>query len=226
MIQEEGTVIKRICSYCKESISISNDTVEEAIYYDKKTYHSKCFIALSQKRSEMKRADVSQKWSWVLENMRLIKINSNRYLYDALCKEALFEFIRDAYGISIIPTTVWQKIASVYAGSFKGMAKGIPPEHLLDMWKRKLNMLCAVADKNAAKGKKMSTDQRLTYDLTILVNKYDSYLKWMEKQKILSEETELENKEYFVGKSIGYAVQKNTFEEKEDISGLVDDIFK
>ena len=37
-------------------------------------------------------------------------------------------------------------------------------------------MLNGVAERNEIKGIKMSADQRLNYDLSILVNKYDSYL--------------------------------------------------
>ena len=62
--------IKRKCSCCGEDFYISNNNIEDAIYYDKKTYHSSCFINICNKRSQMKREDVSQKWTWVLNNCR------------------------------------------------------------------------------------------------------------------------------------------------------------
>lgn len=73
------------------------------------------------------------------------------------------------------------------------MSVGIPPSDLLDMWQRKIDMLNGIAKKNEVKGIHMQPEQRLSYDLSILINKYDSYLRWKEKQKILEAEKETEN---------------------------------
>ena len=217
--------IKRKCSCCGEDFYISKDNIDDAIYYDKKTYHSSCFINICNKRSQMKREDVSQKWTWVLNHLDSIKQESYEHLKLAVIKEDVFNFIKDAYDITIIPTTVWQKLSNIYNGTFKGMTYGIPPEHLLDMWERKIDMLNGIANRNNTKGRTMNVDQRINYDLSVLVNKYDSYLKWLEKQKILEAEKEIEKNENIVGKTIGYVAQKAEKNNSDDISDLVDDIF-
>ena len=217
--------IKRKCSCCGEDFYISKDNIDDAIYYDKKTYHSSCFINICNKRSQMKREDVSQKWTWVLNHLDSIKQESYEHLKLAVAKENVFNFIKDTYDITIIPTTVWQKLSNIYNGTFKGMTYGIPPEHLLDMWERKIDMLNGIANRNNTKGRTMNVDQRINYDLSVLVNKYDSYLKWLEKQKILEAEKEIEKNENIVGKTIGYVVQKAEKNNSDDISDLVDDIF-
>ena len=217
--------IKRKCSCCGEDFYISKDNIDDAIYYDKKTYHSSCFINICNKRSQMKREDVSQKWTWVLNHLDSIKQESYEHLKLAVIKEDVFNFIKDAYDITIIPTTVWQKLSNIYNGTFKGMTYGIPPEHLLDMWERKIDMLNGIANRNNTKGRTMNVDQRINYDLSVLVNKYDSYLKWLEKQKILEAEKEIEKNENIVGKTIGYVTQKTEKSNSDDISDLVDDIF-
>ena len=217
--------VKRKCSCCGEYFYISNNNIEDAIYYDKKTYHSSCFINMCDKRSKMKRADVSKKWTWVLNHLDSIKRESNEHLRVSVIKEDVFNFIKDAYDITIIPSTVWQKLANIYNGTFKGMSFGIPPEHLLDMWKRKIDMLNGIASRNTTKGKSMNADQRINYDLSVLVNKYDSYLKWLEKQRIIEAEKEIEKNENIVSKSIGYVPHKTKKNNSDDISDLVDDIF-
>ena len=217
--------IKRKCSCCGEDFYISKDNIDDAIYYDKKTYHSSCFINICNKRSQMKREDVSQKWTWVLNHLDSIKQESYEHLKLAVIKEDVFNFIKDAYDITIIPTTVWQKLSNIYNGTFKGMTYGIPPEHLLDMWERKIDMLNGIANRNNTKGRTMNVDQRINYDLSVLVNKYDSYLKWLEKQKILEAEKEIEKNENIVGKTIGYVTQESEKNNSDDISDLVDDIF-
>lgn len=173
----------------------------------------------------MKREDISQKWIKILSDLDHIKHESHEHLSLSITKESIFDFIKEAYDVTIIPTTVWQKLSDIYNGTFKGMTYGIPPEHLLDMWKRKIDMLNGVADRNITKGVTMSPDKRISYDLSILVNKYDSYLRWLEKQKIIATEKEVENNENIVGKSIGYTAQKSDKNNSDDISALVDDIF-
>lgn len=217
--------IKRVCGCCKEDFYISNNNIDDAIYYDNKTYHSSCFINICNKRSKMKREDVSMKWTWALNNLPSIKQESYEHLSLAITKENVFDFIRDAYDVTIIPTTIWQKLASIYNGTFKGMTFGIPPEHLLDMWKKKIDMLNGIASRNTTKGKSMNADQRINYDLSVLVNKYDSYLKWLEKQRIIEAEKEIEKNENIVSKSIGYVSHKTEKNNSDDISDLVDDIF-
>ena len=217
--------IKRKCSCCGEDFYISKDNIDDAIYYDKKTYHSSCFINICNKRSQMKREDVSQKWTWVLNHLDSIKQESYEHLKLAVIKEDVFNFVKNAYEITIFPSTVWHKLSNVYNGTFKVITYGIPPEHLLDMWERKIDMLNGIANRNNTKGRTMNVDQRINYDLSVLVNKYDSYLKWLEKQKILEAEKEIEKNENIVGKTIGYVVQKAEKNNSDDISDLVDDIF-
>jgi predicted double-glycine peptidase len=76
----------------------------------------------------------------------------------------------------------------------------------------------------------MNTTQRLNYDLSVLVNKYDSYLKWAEQQKVLEAEN-LNTQQNSCSeinryaKSISYISSNNTTSQSDDISNLVDDIF-
>ena len=155
-----------------------------------------------------------------------LKRNSYNHFLRSIEKQCVYDFILEVYDLNIIPTNIWEKITEIYNGTYKGMSIGIPPEHLLDMWKRKIDMLNGVAERNEIKGIKMSADQRLNYDLSILVNKYDSYLKWLEKQKIIASEKEIEKSENIVCKSIGYtSSNKAEKNDSDDISALVDDIF-
>ena len=226
------TEIKRVCGLCKEIFYINRNNINEAVYYDKKTYHSKCFVDICGRRVAGK-SKTALKWEWVLENMETVKNESTEYFKISLDKEDVYRFILDTYDLTVIPTTVWQKISDIYDGAFKGMSIGIPPEHLLDMWRRKINTLNAIAAKNSANGRVMDSGQRLNYDLSVLVNKYDGYLKWLERQKILRAEQAADKNENIVSKSVGYDIIKNSQNtknnqniDKDDILDLVDDIFR
>lgn len=221
------STIKRKCGCCGKEILIDKNNISDAIYYDKKTYHSKCFTDLCEKRLKNKRVDVSEKWAWVYNNLNSIKEDSYKYLMSSICKEDIFYFIKENYDITIIPTSVWQKIANIYAGTYPGMCgNGIPPEHLLDMWQKKITMLNKTAQRNKLKGKEMNIQQRLNYDLSILINKYDSYLKWLEKQRIIQVENDNKQSDLFLA---NYIINQNNNvnnqEQENDLTDLVDDIF-
>ena len=221
--------IKRKCGCCGEYLYINKNNIDDAIYYDKKTYHSSCFINICKKRSANKRVDIYEKWNWVYNHIKSIKNDTYLHFIDLIEKDEVYQFIKEAYDLTIIPTTVWQKLSNIYEGTFKGMSVGIPPSDLLDMWKRKIDMLNGIAKKNETKGIHMQPDQRLNYDLSILVNKYDSYLRWKEKQRILEAENKkkIEESKTSINQNIICAKSNegNLNQKNDDMSDLVDDIF-
>ena len=285
--RKEGC-ISRICACCNQSFYIGKDNIDDAIYYDKKTYHSNCFInkqVQSFAPKEVKNLKVIPKNQELLEygiDVKKYK-NGRRYILDgkdkllhdynearkerfkeqlscfqnqkdeitnnflnsqefiqirkesynhlihSVEKQCVYEFILDTYDLNIIPTNIWEKISDIYSGTYKGMSISIPPEHLLDMWKRKIDMLNGIDDRNKTKGIKMSADQRLNYDLSILVNKYDSYLKWLEKQKIIEAESiksDLKKSEIATSIINSKANESSEDQKNDDMSDLVDDIFE
>ncbi len=221
--------LKRKCGCCGEYFYINKNNIDEAIYYDKKTYHSSCFIEMCKKNSQKKRKDVVAKWTRILESYSELQTESRQRFINELTKDEIFLFIQQAYDITVVPTTVWHKLGYIYNGTFKGMSRGIPPEHLLDMWKQKINSLNRLAQRNTIKGKEMSIEQRIKYDLSVLINKYNNYLKWLEKQKILEAEKQEKQNDMLVT-SIGLvnSIHNRIKEENtntDNISNLVDDIF-
>lgn len=223
----ENIVVNRKCACCKADILVSAISLNEVIYYDKKTYHSKCFMEMCEKRSKMKRPDVSEKWKYVLNTLDMIRNDTYAHFDVAIIKEAIFLFIKESYDISIIPTSVWQKLGNIYSGTYKGMGIGIPPEHLIDMWKQKIDMLNTLANNNLKKGRAMTSEQRINYDLSVLINKYDRYLQWIDKQKVLEAETkkiDSQNSSNITRVIIENKVQQ-TNKNNDDMADLVDDIF-
>lgn len=219
--------ISRKCDCCKDIISINKNNVNDAIFYDKKSYHRKCFIDICNKRAKMKRMSVAEKWQWVLKNIERVSRESKYHYMESIYKEEINQFILSEYDLTIIPSSVWQKLSNIYFGTFRGMSVGIPPEELIDMWRRKIDYLNRVASQNVTKGKSMNIGQRINYDLSILVNKYDDYKKWKESQKILESDTQYISNNSSLDTSIINEVSRKVTNKNEDseISDLVDDIF-
>lgn len=218
--------INRKCGCCGSSICISKSSVDDAIFYDKKSYHRKCFIDICNKRAGMKRVDVAEKWLWVQKNINRIEKESRKHFLEAIYKEEVNQFIMEEYGLTVIPSSVWQKLSNIYTGSYRGMSIGISPDELIDMWKRKINYLNKVANQNVTKGKIMNTDQRIIYDLSVLINKYDRYKKWLESQKMLESDIMNNSRSQSISTSIINEVSKKNIDNYEtEMTDLVDDIF-
>lgn len=218
--------IKRKCFCCKEEFFINKNNIDDAIYYDKKTYHSSCFIKMLNKKTTTNNK-YKQKWQEVLNSLDSIKSDSYNHFNFTFVKEDLYDFIRNNYDITIVPSVIWIKLNNIYTGNLEGMSRGIPINHLLDMWKKKINMLNNIASNNIKQGKKMSTTGRINYDLSILVNKYDSYLKWLEKQKIIQAEIDNKKTQARINSDLIRNIKNDNVNKrnKDNIENIVDDIF-
>jgi len=237
--------LSRICADCKNEIIITKENISEIILYGGKYYHKECFINMCNKKLQSKRCK-KYKWENALKDINMYAedalFNLNKELeneekrYKRSCKntleskktkEKIYTFMCEKYEATNIPKHIFIKLNSIYAGTFRGMNTSISPEDLFDMWTRKIDYLNKVADSNKTKGKNMDSIQRISYDLSILINKYDSYKKWKESQKILEYETSSKiNDNKYLGIGIIKEVSKNTTDDKNnELSSLVDDIF-
>ena len=226
MIHNEENVITRKCCVCGEKIEIGYNNIKDAVYYDNKYYHSSCFTQSCIKKSQSKRHDVSEKWNSVLKTLNSINTKSYIRIKDILDKDSVYDFIRTNYHIKIIPSSVWEKLDKIYSGTWKGMKSGIPASHLLDMWNRKMVMLNRIYANNVKLNHTMSTDKRICYDLSVLINKYDSYLAYLEKQRILEVESKENKTENIVEESRVYLSKvKDNTKNNDEFLDLVDEIF-
>lgn len=231
--------IKKKCFCCKKDILIQSDD-NELIYYDKHYMHTDCFVNWCNEKKTPKRknallniekymleANKEIKTLFESKNISENKIRQfNQQAMDEIKKwfdgSDLCSFIKQVYDIKVVP---WQRIKKVINGDDK--SDGIPADDLLDMWDRKLEWLNSVAEKKKMTSP-MTQEQRVLYDLAILKNKYNSYLQWKEKQKILEIEQAIEREkgQNIITNSMAFVTQKqNDIGESDDISDLVDDIF-
>lgn len=221
--------IKRKCFICKEDIDLNAERdnffveISEKNHKTKRTFkHKECFIRYETGKKRYKKS---------LEECELhikrCESNFQDFEKNELEKENLFNFIFENYDITFLSARFYIKIASIFDGSMQNINKPIPPCDLLDMWQRKKNWLDRVSENNRKKGKEIIGEQRVLYDLSILLSKYDSYLEWREQQKLAQIE-----KEKSYSNKINYDFILNTpknnnkSEKKEeiDIMSLLDGI--
>lgn len=141
----------------------------------------------------------------------------------------LIAYFQDNYNISTFPNYFYSKLAEINRGTYKGVLEGIPYEDILDMFIRKQDYLNKVADRNLGKGKKMNGIGRINYDLAIIINKYDDYLKWKNKNKVLESDINAGNVINKKEQQIDYSKISNMSsrinKNELDIADILDDLY-
>lgn len=94
------------------------------------------------------------------------------------------DWLYTQYNVSFLPKHFFINLDKVYKGTYKNLNKPVPVEDLFEMWKRKMQYLQKVYEKNKRNGKEMEGVARINYDLAIILSKYDSFLRWKEEQKL------------------------------------------
>lgn len=140
----------------------------------------------------------------------------------------LSDYLCEVYYINGLSPYFYTKLAKANSGTLKGMKEGISYEDMLDMFKRKQSYLDKVAHRNKQLGKEMIGISRVSYDLAIIINKYDEYKQWKNKQKVLSSianiEIEKENNDTKIDYS-KFKTNKDTSNNGLDIGDILDDIY-
>lgn len=222
----------RKCGCCGVDIPIIQETIGELVYFDKKTYHKDCFANLCKKNSSADKKVMKhspEEWEDTLKRINELRAETIEFYKPVIIKDTVYRIMIDLYQPTIISSRVWMKLDQIYNGTYKGMMRPIPPKHLMDMWRRQSKNLFEMHKKMEQNGKVMDTCNMIIYDLSVLINKYDSYLKWLEKQRII--EMERQNAD-MDNASIQQIVDPNIIKmskeheiDDTDIAALVDEIF-
>ena len=171
------------------------------------------------------------KWLSALSKIDEYNQKARVLLEPRLLEDKVYRFILDNYNyIGSVPAYVFTKLKSIYKGTYRGLAKPIPPSDLLDMWKRQMKYLKKNRTFLIQKGTmdKDNPTHQVNYDLAVLVGKYDSYLRWKEKQKL--NEVDKKNNEKFAKSFVetnNITTQKTvvTATQDDNMDDILSDIF-
>ena len=143
-----------------------------------------------------------------------------------MSRKRLTDWLYKTYDITFLPNRFYIKLDEIYKGTYKNLSCSISPSVLLDMWQRKINYLNKVNFNNKNKGKIMDKQQRINYDLSILLSKYDSYLNWIKEQKLIQEEIEKDSHNQKINyKNLSINNKKEKEETKKiNIDNIIDEI--
>lgn len=232
-VKRRTKIDERVCQECKEIIHLTRGSYENILFFDNNYYHKSCFLPMCERKAKNKRS--SPKWKEALEDIDELELKAKENIDYAFEKDDVYRFMLSFYDTEVISSRVFDKLDAIYSGELEGLYTPIPPTDLYDMWVRKKDYLIKLRSKNTVKGKKFSTEQKIMYDLSVLVNKYDSYRKWKEQQKILEQQTEtnaqilqdinLHSSYYNPNKNSNINNKNNNDKDEDDIDSLLDEIF-
>ena len=212
-------VTTRKCGRCKENIELEKE--QKTVLQKKKYYHYDCFI---EKETSKGRSPLCKEDAEVLAD-QLIKENKD-FINEIINKNHLYLWLQRKYNLIVIPTYIYQKLADIHNGTWKDVNTKIPPEDLLDMFKRQWHNLEKININNINKGKKLSPESRLNYDLSVIINKSSSYYEWRRKQ----EEQQIEIRQFIESSQptnnfrSSMGIEQNTTNNENDLSQYLEEI--
>jgi|GEM_PF-1340889 len=245
---EDMACLKKKCKYCQQEIVIK-EIDNSTIYYDKSYYHLDCFNELCNIKKSVKWKAARQYIDRYIEeaneiinnqlNNRKINIfnlhsqlsNTQKIINNYFLESDVDSFIKQQYDLQTLPEGLYNRhLYQIYKGTYKKLnGTAIKPEELLDMWKKKISYLNKLYSNNVVKGKTMSKEQRVPYDLAVLVSKYNNYIAWKEEQKILEVKSDIIKNDTIVSQIVNKKQNSNldkaNIKTEDDLSDLIDDMF-
>jgi len=172
--------ILRKCKICdKPRTKTINLETEKFIYYQQSFYHYNCFVEFKMAKNQLTLDKATE-----LANEMVIKTSESDSLNSLIDRDRLTYWLYDNYDINVLPILFFQKIKQINDGTFAMRVNvPIPYYDLLQIFKKMKTYLDKVNKQNERKGKKIDIIRRVDYDLAIVINNYDEYLKWRQKQK-------------------------------------------
>jgi len=172
--------ILRKCKICdKPKTKTIKLETEKFIYYQQSYYHYDCFVKFQTEKKLLTLNKAKE-----LADEMVIKTIESDYVNSLIDRDRLTYWIYDNYNLTVLPVLFFQKIKQINDGTFAVRINApIYYYDLLQIFKKMKTYLDKVNNNNERKGKKIDLLRRIDYDLAIVINNYDEYLKWKQKQK-------------------------------------------
>lgn len=223
--------IKRKCNYCENQIKIYKDDIKDVVYYKKLYYHKSCFCELAREKSQSKRGKPAD-WQYALDNIIEFENAAIEQLEYPLIKADFNEYLITTYNVVAVPDRLWTVVGELAQGKYKKKkCKPVSLKILFEAWQWGQRNLNKIASKNSMNHNgPTNDDERILYDLAILVRKLPLYFK-KQAQAVESETRIKEAKESAVRTSVfnyeklSRQAVSSTQEESNDILDLMNEIF-
>lgn len=132
----------------------------------------------------------------------------------------LESYLCKRYGLIQLTPGIKKRLEDAYNSDLH-----VDPDRLLSCWKQMEQHLNNIRLKNVAHGNDMSGIKLLGYDLSIVLGKYDSYMRYILAAEKTNEEAKISIDEYKTFKRNMEFRPKNYTRKLKDVSDLIDEIY-
>lgn len=132
----------------------------------------------------------------------------------------LESYLRKRYGLVQLTPGIKSRLEDAYNGDLQ-----VDPERLLSCWKQMEQHLNKIRLQNDARGNKMSGIKLLGYDLSIVLGKYDNYMRYILAAEKTNEEAKISVEDYRMFEKNMQFRPKNYVHKLKDVSDLIDDVY-
>ena len=219
-------VILRKCKACPQPIEIDMNNIDNVVFYKASYYHKTCFCDLAKKRAESKNGKPAD-WQYALDNLSELEVDAKNRLEYPFIKDSFNEYLLNNYNVVAVPDRFWEVAAALERGIYKRKkCKPTSFKVLYEAWQWGQHKLNKINIQNKMNHTGPTNDEeRILYDLAILVRKIPNYLSHkaqVEAQQ--AEEIRDAAKTHINYNNVQQAPVANN-NGLDDISGLLDDIF-
>lgn len=172
--------MERKCAMCNSIIQIDRNNTDQAIQYKNKFYHYDCFHKLCDEKIASPRT--SAQWQEVKQQIDDLVAQTTKEQADNVARDELNRWIMAQYNLSCMSKRLYEKLASVNNGTYKGLAYAISWTELLDEWKYYWDEICAVL-----RGKELVYEAAVNYSVGILLSKNAKYREILKHREVEEE---------------------------------------
>ena len=215
----------RKCGTCGNPIIVNRQNLNNIAFYQGYHHHVGCLVSKAEKGIESGKRVAN--WEKLLSRIPELQAESKRRLEHTMIQDEFNDYLLEHYDVISVSNRFWNIISDLELGSYKHKkCKPIDMQTIMDTWKWGHHHLDRIAANNKTKHKGPSNDeQRLNYDLAIVIKHVGDYKKHMietkEEAAMVEERIEKQNK-------INYEnlyKQSTSQAQSESILDLMNEIF-
>ena len=218
-------VILRKCKACPQPIEIDLNSINNVVFYKTSYYHKACFCDLAQKRAESKKGKYAE-WQYALDHLSELEIDAKDRLEYPAIKDSFNEYLLKNYNVMAVPDRLWEVAATLEKGMYKRKkCKPISIKILHEAWQWGQHKLNKINSQNKMNHKGPNSDEdRILYDLAILVAKIPNYLAHKAKLEALQAEAKKTTQTSRIDYNNIHQVEVESNNYFDDISSLLDEM--
>ena len=215
----ENAVTRR-CNGCENPIKFTADTTGGIVLHKNKYYHKECFMEIAKGKVAKRHLPL---WQKAIDSIDDLEAEAIKAFRKQFIKDELNRHLLSCYGLIAVPKSFWTVVAYLENGSYRRkQCKPVSTEILLGAWRWGQRNLDKIAAQNKMNNNgPQNNEDRLMYDLAILIGKIPMYLR--EKAKAENEKHTISN-EIMVEVDMSRVGKKQIASKKQNLNDIANDI--